>query len=66
MLTQFYKSGQEMGVIGKKLALLFMAVPLIGYLPMLPDPTSAQLYEGQQHFREICRLSLACMVSAEA
>ena len=65
-LIAMYKSGQEMGASAKKMALIFMAFPLIGFFPMLPDPTSAQLYEGQQHFREVCRLWLACMVSAVA
>ena len=56
-MIAMYKSGKEMGAIVKSLALLYLAVPLLGFTPLLVDPTSAQLYEGQQYFRETCRIT---------
>ena len=61
-MIAMYKSGKEMGAGVKGVALFFLAAPLLGMTPSLVDPTSAQLYEGQQYFRECLRMNVAAQV----
>ena len=65
-MIAMYKSGKEMGAMVKGVALFFLAFPLLGVTPSLVDPTSAQRYEGQQYFRESCRMNVAAQVRIRA
>ena len=65
-MIAMYKSGKEMGAMAKAVALMFLAFPLLGMTPLLVDPTSAQLYEGQQYMRECQRMNVLCQVRIRA
>ena len=61
-MIALHKSGKETGTMVKRIALVFLAFPLLGMTPSLVDPTSAQLYEGQQYLRGACRTTVLVQV----